>query len=704
MAPAKNTGLVKKVVRKRHDNATVTKAIDAIKGGLSFRKASAMFGIPLGTLVDKVKGRRPLYTEKNTSSLLTLIEEQKLVEWLIALARSGFGRSVDDLRMTAKRLIDIRREKEGSSSSATSEDTTPSRAWAYQFLKRQPQLTMPVSLGKERAVICSAAVRGWFEELRSHCDAIDPELLKSPQRLFNAGETGFSFDPKSRKVIAEKGAKNEYKVISNTKKQVTVLACTSAAGQYLPPTLIYPYKRVPTKNLLADFPGALIQASDNGWITAPIFFKWLEECFIPAVKPLPKPVLLLVDGHPSHTSMVEITEICLENQVVLFCLLPHSSHLIQPLDQALFGSLKLAWSEASREHTFHTGERVGLDSFAGVFRHAWEKSATKAMAEKSFNAAGIYPFNPDRVLLAGKLGPGAVFQKQAPSNAPGVTPHVDDHTYTTTPPIPSDNPVLPSPSNIIPISLSPIPSDNPTPPSPLNITPIFFPSIPSDDPDPASPSSVVPTSFPPTLSNNANFLSSLQEDTRLPSSPAPQSFILSDTVKAMTAGQLSALRAYTVFIQEEIGSRKSKDFLDRLSSTQPQPAGDHEFQSFHDHIQKLTEAFTRKTPEKVPLTQEDILKLPKFNSSKGCRKRKMTPTIPHLLSSEEWGNLKKKKILDKEEAKRKKNEKKEAKRKKNEKKEAKIKKNEKKEAAARRKGGTEKKKRGGIGGEEEEER
>ncbi|GFO24531.1 tigger transposable element-derived protein 6-like protein [Plakobranchus ocellatus] len=359
-------------VRKRHDNDTVTKAVDAMKGGLSFRKASATFGIPLGTLVDKVKGRRPLHTEKNTSSLLTLGEEQKLVEWLIALAGSGFGHTVDDPRMTAKRLIDLRREKEGSPSSATNEDTTPSRAWAYQFVKRHPQLTKrsPVSLGKERAVICRDVVRRWFEELRSCCNAIDPVLLKSPQRLFNADETGFSFDPKSRKVIAQKGAKHVYKVTANTKKQVTVLTCSSAAGQYLPPTLIYPYKRVPTKNLLADFPDALIQASDNGWITAPIFLKWLEECFVPAVKPLPKPVLLLVDGHPSHTSMEEITEICLKNQVMLFCLLPHASHLIHPWEQALFGSLKSVWGEASRQHIFHTGEGVGLDSFAGVFRPA----------------------------------------------------------------------------------------------------------------------------------------------------------------------------------------------------------------------------------------------------------------------------------------------------------------------------------------------
>ncbi|GFO47405.1 19.5g1 protein [Plakobranchus ocellatus] len=255
---------------------------------------------------------------------------------------------------------------------------------------------------------------------------------------------------------------------------------------------------------------------------------------------------------------------------MLFCLLLHASHLIQPLDQAHFGSLKSAWGEASRQHIFHTGEGVGLDSFAGVFHRAWEKSATKEMVEKSFEAAGIYPLNPERVLLAGKLEHGAVFQKQAPSNAPRDTPHVDDQTST------------PTPSPPIPTALPPIPSDNPTPPT-LRTWCLPLPQIPS---------------------NNASFPSSLQEHTGLFSSPAPPtspSFTMSETVKAMTVEQLIALGAYTVFIQEEIGSRKSMDFLDRLSSTQPQPA---EWRSLQKKKNLDNEEAERKKKEKKELARE----------------------------------------------------------------------------------------------------
>ncbi|GFS24000.1 hypothetical protein ElyMa_003404000 [Elysia marginata] len=113
-------------------------------------------------------------------------------------------------------------------------------------------------LGKERAVVTPQAIHKWFAELRDYCLAVDPTLLDDPFRSYNSDETGFSFNPKGRKVVACKGAKNVYSVTSNTRTQVTVLATMSASGHYLPPLMIYPYKRIPSKNLLNRFPEAEI--------------------------------------------------------------------------------------------------------------------------------------------------------------------------------------------------------------------------------------------------------------------------------------------------------------------------------------------------------------------------------------------------------------------------------------------------------------
>ena len=115
------------------------------------------------------------------------------------------------------------------------------------FFKRHPQLAlrMPMSLGKERAIVTPGIIPKWFREMKAHVDSQDRTLLSDPKRLYNSDETGFSFDAKGRKVVAFKGSKHVYAVSANTRTQVTVLATMSAAGQYLPPMLIYPYKRIP---------------------------------------------------------------------------------------------------------------------------------------------------------------------------------------------------------------------------------------------------------------------------------------------------------------------------------------------------------------------------------------------------------------------------------------------------------------------------
>ncbi|GFO47404.1 tigger transposable element-derived protein 6-like protein [Plakobranchus ocellatus] len=215
MAPSKKTAPVKaKVVRKRHDNDTVTKAVDAIKGGLSFCKASATFGIPLGTLVDKVKGRRPKHLKPPHSW-----RRAEACGMAYCSCREGVwlhsGRPPNDGKETYGPP-----KRKGGITIICYERGYHAQLWLGTSLH---ETSSSVSLGKERAIIFSVAVRGWFEELRSCCNAIDPELLKSPQRLFSDDKTGFSFDPNSRKVMAQKGAKHVYKVTANTKKQVTVL-------------------------------------------------------------------------------------------------------------------------------------------------------------------------------------------------------------------------------------------------------------------------------------------------------------------------------------------------------------------------------------------------------------------------------------------------------------------------------------------------
>ncbi|GFO27400.1 tigger transposable element-derived protein 6-like protein [Plakobranchus ocellatus] len=165
------------------------------------------------------------------------------------------------------------------SDSAWSKDNRPGKGWIKGFLARHPDLFewTPQSLDWERAEVTAAGIGCWFEEMKKYMDSQDTSLLESLERLYNAGKSGFAFCPKNRQVLAFKGSKHIHNVTSNTKNQVTALACMSGTGHYLPPLLIFPYKRIPYKNLLEGFPEAQLQICDSGWITAFVFYIWLRD-------------------------------------------------------------------------------------------------------------------------------------------------------------------------------------------------------------------------------------------------------------------------------------------------------------------------------------------------------------------------------------------------------------------------------------------
>ena len=83
------------------------------------------------------------------------------------------------------------------------------------------------------------------------------------------------------------------------KGQITVVACGSATGQIIPPTVIFEAKRVNNAWTRNELPGMTYGCSDSGWITTELFESWLSDHFLKhAVSK--HPILLLLDGHSTH--------------------------------------------------------------------------------------------------------------------------------------------------------------------------------------------------------------------------------------------------------------------------------------------------------------------------------------------------------------------------------------------------------------------
>ena len=49
---------------------------------------------------------------------------------------------------------------------------------------------------------------------------------------------------------------------------------------------------------------------------------------------------------------LDLVDLCRENNVILFCLPPHTTHALQPLDVSVFKSLKDHFSKLVRSITF----------------------------------------------------------------------------------------------------------------------------------------------------------------------------------------------------------------------------------------------------------------------------------------------------------------------------------------------------------------
>ena len=208
---------------------------------------------------------------------------------------------------------------------------------ASRIFNRHPELTFrtTVQLGKERAVINKEKLLHWFSDLTAyvHDEIKDERILLDPTRLYNADETGFSLCPnKNSKVVGSKGAPVVYHFGNSDKTQMTVMAAASASGHFIPPMIIYPGQRF-SYNPLDGFEEAAFGRSENGWMDSEVFIGWLKNVFIPAVnaRMVKKPLILFIDGHKTHVTM-EASDACIGNGIELYCLLEHSSHIIQPLD------------------------------------------------------------------------------------------------------------------------------------------------------------------------------------------------------------------------------------------------------------------------------------------------------------------------------------------------------------------------------------
>lgn len=72
--------------------------------------------------------------------------------------------------------------------------------------------------------------------------------------------------------------------------------------------------------------------------------------------------LWMIDGHNSHFSLYFL-QFCSNNQIELFCLPPHTTYILQPLDVGLFPPLQAFYSRRVEDHLRLTYEAITKRNF-----------------------------------------------------------------------------------------------------------------------------------------------------------------------------------------------------------------------------------------------------------------------------------------------------------------------------------------------------
>ena len=364
----------------------------AVKQGLSVSAAARQHSVPRKTLDNRNKGRVTHGPNPGPSTVLTAREEEVLASYLRYMVEHGFP-----LTSSLARAIEWAVSLHSSTSDHFNEETGPGQHWWSNFRARHSELTLRRVDNLERSLansLTKEVVDSYFEIVKSILEEND--LVNAPRQQFNCDENFLPLNFSCEKVIALKNTKHVYAHSRGTSEHITLLCGATAAGVALPLLIIFS-KSFPGGAYKFDGPDDAVHAkSESGWIESELFMVWIKKVFLQYCGSQ-LPVLLFVDGHASHIT-IDAIDLARDNSIILFCLPPHTTNALQPLDVSVFKSLKSHFSKAVHALSFTKKDFiVSKREFACVVKTPFEKAFSMSNIKAGFKKCGIHPFDPNAI-------------------------------------------------------------------------------------------------------------------------------------------------------------------------------------------------------------------------------------------------------------------------------------------------------------------
>ena len=169
--------------------------------------------------------------------------------------------------------------------------------------------------------------------------------------------------------MAVRGQKHVHVINSGNKSHISALVCARASGYAIPPTVVFQWKSLPPQLTSQEVPGTIYGLSATGLMDRELFQEWFHRHFLHYAS-TSRPLLLLLDGHCSHYNLECICEASLQ-EVIIFCLLPHTTHITQPLDVSAFHSLKVYCDSVCDQFmSSNPGRIITIHQFSSLFSAA----------------------------------------------------------------------------------------------------------------------------------------------------------------------------------------------------------------------------------------------------------------------------------------------------------------------------------------------
>ncbi|XP_018359931.1 PREDICTED: uncharacterized protein LOC108759131 isoform X2 [Trachymyrmex cornetzi] len=385
----------RKTNRATWSQDSLTEAIDQIsQNKMNIWNASKYYDIPYRTLKRRInennfnKGAlgRPAFLGDHESKLITYIQKME---------NTGFPLTANAIRKLAFTFA----LKNNLLNKFSQNTEIVGYDWFCSFMKRHPKLSIKKAEGISVARglgMCREEVDNYFQLLLKICE--ENNLFDQPFKVYNVDEIGLQLNNNVSKVVTTKGSQTVHHVTSAEEGEtINVIACCNAEGNFLPPYCIFKGQRKRPEFEDGLPPGSHVEMGEtSAYVNCQLFLAWLKDHFIPRKQN--GKVLLILDGHTSHCSDINVLDFAAKNDIILLCLPSHTTHYLQPLDRSFFKPLKTYWQRVVTNWIIsHPGQRLTRYQFGDLLCNAWNLATTVSNGTSGFKACGIFPYNPAQI-------------------------------------------------------------------------------------------------------------------------------------------------------------------------------------------------------------------------------------------------------------------------------------------------------------------